>query len=191
MQGAARSKFVWHKRSATCLNCLKWKRCGAVLCLRWEGRRILSARAKPALICALPSRKILRSRLAGHAGGAHRPAGEIPAGTAWLLARPSAHAHLGLSGRFSITAEDISRQPGDFVYAASANPVHDHVVLELEGGVTITYNDPRRFGFMELVCDGGQSPRQKYLLPPGAGAGLQPVLRAVPGEALKGRPRAR
>ena len=27
---------------------------------------------------------------------------------------------------------------------------HDHVVLHTDGGATITYNDPRRFGFMEL-----------------------------------------
>jgi formamidopyrimidine-DNA glycosylase len=58
--------------------------------------------------------------------------------------------HLGMSGRFSIHADDVSRQPGDFVYAPAADPKHDHVVFELEGGVKVTYNDPRRFGFMVM-----------------------------------------
>lgn len=64
-------------------------------------------------------------------------------------------AHLGMSGRFSILAEDLAAQPGDFVYAAPANPKHDHVVLHLEGGVEVRYNDPRRFGFMMLYPSDG------------------------------------
>jgi formamidopyrimidine-DNA glycosylase len=31
------------------------------------------------------------------------------------------------------------------------DPRHDHVVLETDAGVRLTYNDPRRFGFMQLV----------------------------------------
>lgn len=58
--------------------------------------------------------------------------------------------HLGMSGRFSIEADNDHQQPGDFVHAAPANPVHDHCVFEIEGGVTIRYNDPRRFGFMVM-----------------------------------------
>lgn len=58
--------------------------------------------------------------------------------------------HLGMTGRFSIEADEDHQQPGDFVYAAPANPAHDHCVFEIEGGVTVRYNDPRRFGFMVL-----------------------------------------
>lgn len=58
--------------------------------------------------------------------------------------------HLGMTGRFSIEADDSHEQPGDFVHAAPANPKHDHCIFEIEGGVTIRYNDPRRFGFMAL-----------------------------------------
>ncbi|WP_019960344.1 bifunctional DNA-formamidopyrimidine glycosylase/DNA-(apurinic or apyrimidinic site) lyase [Woodsholea maritima] len=77
----------------------------------------------------------------------------------YLLIRLSSEetllAHLGMSGRFSILAEDLAAQPGDFVYAARANPKHDHVVLHLEGGVEVRYNDPRRFGFMMLYPSDG------------------------------------
>ena len=29
--------------------------------------------------------------------------------------------------------------------------MHDHVVFHMQGGATVTYNDPRRFGFMLLI----------------------------------------
>ena len=58
--------------------------------------------------------------------------------------------HLGMTGRFSIEADATHQQPGDFVHAAPANPAHDHCVFEIEGGVTVRYNDPRRFGFMVM-----------------------------------------
>jgi formamidopyrimidine-DNA glycosylase len=59
--------------------------------------------------------------------------------------------HLGMSGRFSIEAEAGAGQPGDFVHATPANPRHDHVIFDVSGGVTVRYNDPRRFGFMDLI----------------------------------------
>lgn len=55
--------------------------------------------------------------------------------------------HLGMSGRFTIT--DGTR-PGEFHHAVPPDPKHDHVVFSMENGQTVTYNDPRRFGFMEL-----------------------------------------
>ena len=51
--------------------------------------------------------------------------------------------HLGMSGSFQIT------RPGRRVPPA-ADP-HDHVVIELSSGVVVTFNDPRRFGLMDLV----------------------------------------
>lgn len=60
--------------------------------------------------------------------------------------------HLGMSGRFTITPKAGSRvRPGDFTHEHGAAPIHDHVVLKLGDGTTITYNDPRRFGFMLLA----------------------------------------
>lgn len=40
---------------------------------------------------------------------------------------------------------------GAYVYTTSALPQHDHLVLALSGGRTLTYNDPRRFGFMLMT----------------------------------------
>ena len=54
--------------------------------------------------------------------------------------------HLGMSGSFRL--EEAT--PGLFHHARSKNPAHDHVVFSLSTGATITYNDPRRFGFMLL-----------------------------------------
>lgn len=49
-------------------------------------------------------------------------------------------AHLGMSGRFRI-------------FNTSPPPLerHDHVVFEAEGGISVRFNDPRRFGFMDLA----------------------------------------
>jgi formamidopyrimidine-DNA glycosylase len=58
--------------------------------------------------------------------------------------------HLGMSGSFRTEAEDQT-SPGVFHFARSKNVVHDHVVLRLSGGARVTYNDPRRFGFMQLA----------------------------------------
>ena len=55
--------------------------------------------------------------------------------------------HLGMSGRFTID-EDVQ---GEFVHAHDTNPKHDHVVFQMSSGARVTFNDPRRFGFMELV----------------------------------------
>ena len=55
--------------------------------------------------------------------------------------------HLGMSGRFTID-ENVQ---GEFVHAHDTNPKHDHVVFQMSSGARVTFNDPRRFGFMELV----------------------------------------
>jgi formamidopyrimidine-DNA glycosylase len=59
--------------------------------------------------------------------------------------------HLGMTGRFEIEGTAAERQPGEFYYAAPADPKHAHVVFETEAGLTITYFDPRRFGYMDLI----------------------------------------
>jgi formamidopyrimidine-DNA glycosylase len=57
--------------------------------------------------------------------------------------------HLGMSGRFLITPPaGASEMPGVFVH--NAGGPHDHVVLTMNSGHVITYNDPRRFGAMDL-----------------------------------------
>lgn len=63
-------------------------------------------------------------------------------------------AHLGMSGSFRIDAIIGSEAPGIYHHDRSKLEKHDHAVFHLDGGplgrVTVTYNDPRRFGFMLL-----------------------------------------
>lgn len=49
-------------------------------------------------------------------------------------------AHLGMSGRFRI-----------FLDAPDGEEAHDHLLFTTDAGATVTFNDPRRFGFMDLV----------------------------------------
>jgi formamidopyrimidine-DNA glycosylase len=55
--------------------------------------------------------------------------------------------HLGMTGRISVSGHTL----GDYVYDTGADSKHDHVVFQLDGVVNVTYNDPRRFGFMDMV----------------------------------------
>jgi formamidopyrimidine-DNA glycosylase len=60
--------------------------------------------------------------------------------------------HLGMSGRFTIGQADGGAQtPGAYSREVGADPKHDHVVFHLEGGASVTYSDPRRFGFMLMT----------------------------------------
>jgi formamidopyrimidine-DNA glycosylase len=69
--------------------------------------------------------------------------------------------HLGMSGAFRIVrptgaqdqtgTQSITTEPGDFAFARSKQSVHDHVIFELSDATRIIYNDPRRFGFMDLA----------------------------------------
>lgn len=55
--------------------------------------------------------------------------------------------HLGMSGRMLISGVTV----GEFQHPHPAPQKHDHVVLEMEGGARITFNDARRFGAMDLA----------------------------------------
>ncbi len=59
--------------------------------------------------------------------------------------------HLGMTGRFVIAAS--GEAPGSFAHAASVDPKHGHVVIDLESGARLTFFDARRFGSMDLVPD--------------------------------------
>ena len=58
--------------------------------------------------------------------------------------------HLGMSGSFRMEKTAVST-PGKFHHERSKDPKHDHVVFVLDNGWVVTYNDPRRFGFMDLA----------------------------------------
>ncbi|MBU6235749.1 MAG: bifunctional DNA-formamidopyrimidine glycosylase/DNA-(apurinic or apyrimidinic site) lyase [Alphaproteobacteria bacterium] len=56
-------------------------------------------------------------------------------------------AHLGMSGSFRVIAKGKPFEP----------ETHDHVVLTLDNGVRLIYNDPRRFGQMEIFAKGAEA----------------------------------
>ena len=55
--------------------------------------------------------------------------------------------HLGMSGRILISGA----MQGSFHHLHPAPEKHDHVVLDMESGARITFNDARRFGAMDLA----------------------------------------
>lgn len=59
--------------------------------------------------------------------------------------------HLGMTGRWSILG--AKQQPGDFYYAEPTDPNHTHVLIEMEDGARLEFNDPRRFGYMDLIAE--------------------------------------
>jgi formamidopyrimidine-DNA glycosylase len=66
--------------------------------------------------------------------------------------------HLGMSGRITAGAADVPIQP------------HDHVVLTLDDGTVVRFNDPRRFGLLDYITRGQES-AHKLL----AGLGPEPL----------------
>ena len=63
--------------------------------------------------------------------------------------------HLGMSGSFRIEQGADSAVPGVFHVPRSKDEKHDHVFFHLEGPsgpLRVIYNDPRRFGFMDLMA---------------------------------------
>jgi formamidopyrimidine-DNA glycosylase len=79
--------------------------------------------------------------------------------------------HLGMSGRFIVTdPAGKSRAPGEFHYEEGRDRTHDHVVFHLSNGATVTYNDTRRFGVMDLVSRGGLAGSRHF-----KGMGVEPL----------------
>jgi formamidopyrimidine-DNA glycosylase len=78
--------------------------------------------------------------------------------------------HLGMTGRFVVEAEGVSEAPGEFETAPPADPKHAHIVFETDAGASLTYFDPRRFGFMDLVETENLDSRAPF-----AGMGPEPL----------------
>ena len=55
--------------------------------------------------------------------------------------------HLGMSGRMLVSGAML----GEFHHDHPAPAKHDHVVLDMDGGARVTFNDARRFGAMDLM----------------------------------------
>lgn len=61
--------------------------------------------------------------------------------------------HLGMSGRMLIALPEGEKDMlGSFHHLHPAPEKHDHVVLDMAGGVRVTFNDARRFGAMDLCA---------------------------------------
>ncbi|GJE16303.1 bifunctional DNA-formamidopyrimidine glycosylase/DNA-(apurinic or apyrimidinic site) lyase [Methylobacterium marchantiae] len=89
--------------------------------------------------------------------------------------------HLGMSGRFDVAMPDGRNvSPGDFyLEGALGNAKHDHVVMAMSNGATVTYNDARRFGFMDLVPTQGLAGCRHF-----AAMGIEPLSDAMTPETL-------
>ncbi len=59
--------------------------------------------------------------------------------------------HLGMSGRMTVSGDPL----GQFVHDHPQAEKHDHVVFNMESGARVTFNDPRRFGAMDLIETAG------------------------------------
>lgn len=79
--------------------------------------------------------------------------------------------HLGMSGRFRI-----------YDGAPPPEETHDHVIFETDAGTVIRYNDPRRFGFLDLA-DTSTLAANRFL----ADLGPEPLDDAFDGPALAQR----
>jgi formamidopyrimidine-DNA glycosylase len=84
-----------------------------------------------------------------------------------------------MSGSFRIDMRAGSGRPGKFHRPRSSAPVHDHVVFDMSNGARITYNDPRRFGFM-LIVPGAEFDAHPLF----AGIGVEPLGNGLDGALL-------
>jgi len=83
--------------------------------------------------------------------------------------------HLGMSGRMLVSGVMI----GEYVHAHPAPQKHDHVVLHMQGGAQVTFNDPRRFGAMDLMATIGAEAHPLL-----AGLGPEPLGNSFDGPYL-------
>ena len=144
-----------------------------------EGQRVLSAEVRrPDLRWPFPERMAERlqgRRVLGLRRRSKYILADLDSGESLLI-------HLGMSGRMLVSGH----MPGDFHHDHPAPSRHDHVVIAMEDGARITFNDARRFGAMDLVpTDRAEDHR---LL---AGLGPEPLGNAFHEDYLVARLRGR
>jgi formamidopyrimidine-DNA glycosylase len=59
--------------------------------------------------------------------------------------------HLGMSGSFRVAEGANNQQPAVFHHPRSDDRAHDHIVFHMASGAIVSFNDPRRFGYMKIV----------------------------------------
>jgi formamidopyrimidine-DNA glycosylase len=72
--------------------------------------------------------------------------GRLDTGETWVT-------HLGMTGRFTIWGDTPGdgETPGRFHNQQGGEAKHTHLVIETDRGRIITFNDARRFGYMDLI----------------------------------------
>lgn len=88
--------------------------------------------------------------------------------------------HLGMSGRFVVTDPLAPAPPSPrLAHERALDPAHDHVRFEFADGAVVSFNDPRRFGFMDLIDRGDWAASRWF-----AEMGPEPLSRAFGAAAL-------
>ena len=87
--------------------------------------------------------------------------------------------HLGMSGRLLILQPEGAVQPGNFHHDITRLEQHDHVILTLDDGRLLVFNDPRRFGFMLL-----EPTETLFEHPTFSGLGVEPLGNAFSADYL-------
>jgi formamidopyrimidine-DNA glycosylase len=77
--------------------------------------------------------------------------------------------HLGMSGSFRIERGEAATLPTVY-HERPKLSAHDHVVFNLDNGARVVFNDPRRFGAMDLLNSEGIEARAPF-----AGIGVEPL----------------
>ncbi|MBC56917.1 MAG: DNA-formamidopyrimidine glycosylase [Confluentimicrobium sp.] len=90
--------------------------------------------------------------------------------------------HLGMSGRMLVSGDT----QGLFHHDHPVAQKHDHVVLDMENGARITFNDARRFGAMDLAATDGVEAHRLL-----AGLGPEPLGNAFSEDYLIARLKGR
>jgi formamidopyrimidine-DNA glycosylase len=62
--------------------------------------------------------------------------------------------HLGMSGSFRVVKGRRDSVQGNFYFERGSLDTHDHVLFTMSSGATIVFNDPRRFGQMDIINAG-------------------------------------
>src|SRR5690606_34505180 len=78
-----------------------------------------------------------------------------------------------------IEAGDGEKIAGRYYHRRSTLGAHDHVVFDLSSGARVVFNDPRRFGMMDLVPRAGLEEARHF-----KGMGIEPLGNALSGETI-------
>lgn len=112
------------------------------------GRRVDAVLVRRATL-RIPFPAAFEDRLVGHTVTA------VTRRAKYLLASLSSGetliVHLGMTGWFRVqqaSGPEFETAPGE----TDDDPKHDHVVFRMSSGALVTFNDPRRFGLMDLAA---------------------------------------